>query len=531
MELPSESVEALPASSSERLKNTANSRAWRLMNDSATGGAKYGYIPTMIVPIVLVIVTAVQVNSQELCPSVCRCYSEKATCTDLFSDVTHMTQHRFSCGLRLLRVTWRTNLEGEDLFLRWNITSLIYLNLSQNNITKIWQRAFYSLADLEELYLSGHNITTLDSQKFYFNKRLQKPSLSRNGITFILQSTFQKNVWLNYINVNFNKLTSLDPDLFKNNVELVVVSLSYNRITDIHRSTFRNNNRLRHLDISGNKITLINPDTFIHNRELTFLYLQRNNIQKSATHHFADSNNWKSWTFRITTLRNWILLYPQHFIQYKPTKSPSVEAETPQPASKYDTAFNFEFYFPMIGNSGRSTPTFQLDYLNVSSNRLTTLDVASVKWLIQTTAVTDLTPNPWNCDCSLLLEVWRGLKHKLTLHCASPRELQGNSWDVIEKFCSLVGGPSVVTITLILIGVLLVCAIDGGIILVIVVKRRRNKPKTPEYCDVHASRASYVSIHSNAEIGARPSYVAVQSYTDVDSDSRNATGYSDVAVQ
>jgi len=33
----------------------------------------YGYIPIMIVQIVLVIVTAVQVNSQELCPSVCQC--------------------------------------------------------------------------------------------------------------------------------------------------------------------------------------------------------------------------------------------------------------------------------------------------------------------------------------------------------------------------------------------------------------------------------------------------------------------------
>ena len=79
-----------------------------------------------------------------------------------------------------------------------------------------------------------------------------------------------------------------------------------------------------------------------------------------------------------------------------------------------------------------------------------------MKWLNQTTAVTDLTGNTWNCDCSVLLEAWRGLKHKLTLHCASPRQLQGKSWDVIEVFCSKVGDPSVVTITLILIGVLLV---------------------------------------------------------------------------
>jgi hypothetical protein len=138
----------------------------------------------------------------------------------------------------------------------------------------------------------------------------------------------------------------------------------------------------------------------------------------------------------------------------------------------------------------------------------------------------------------VLLEVWRGLKHKLTLYCASPEQLQGKSWDVIEEFCSLVGGPSVVTTTLIVTGVLLVCAIGGGLILTKVVKRRRNRPKTPEYCDVYAPRASYVSVHSYAEVGEgssnvtvqtyadtgkRPSYISVQSYADVGLDSSNVT--------
>ena len=208
--------------------------------------------------------------------------------------------------------------------------------------------------------------------------------------------------------------------------------------------------------------------------------------------------------------------------------------------------FNFGLYFPISNNFDSTKPKFQLHYLNVSSNHLTALDVSSNKWLNQTTAVTDLTANPWNCDCSVLLEVCRGLKHKLTLHCASPRELQGKSWDVMEEFCCEVtddmncksntsseatedmkcksnttletvssstehkdenevsvnvGSPSVVTTSLIVTGVLLVCAVGGGIILVKVVKRRRNKPQTPEYCDVYAPRASYVSVEPYAVVG------------------------------
>ena len=51
----------------------------------------------------------------------------------------------------------------------------------------------------------------------------------------------------------------------------------------------------------------------------------------------------------------------------------------------------------MNSNSDSSNPTFQLQYLNLSSDRLTTLHVASMKWLNETTAYIDLTANPWNC--------------------------------------------------------------------------------------------------------------------------------------
>jgi hypothetical protein len=90
----------------------------RQLEDGLSRGAKYVNFSTMIVQIVLVIVIAVQVNSQELCPSVCKCYGEQAACTDLFSDVTDMTKHRFDSALRQLRVTGTTNLKlEEDRFL------------------------------------------------------------------------------------------------------------------------------------------------------------------------------------------------------------------------------------------------------------------------------------------------------------------------------------------------------------------------------------------------------------------------------
>jgi hypothetical protein len=225
---------------------------------------------------------------------------------------------------------------------------------------------------------------------------------------------------------------------------------------------------LEELNLSNNRIGELNPDAF-------------HNTIPSTNRHFQKVSKLK----RINLAQNMI------------------------------RSFKFELYFSISNNSYTSTPTFQLDYLNISANLLTTLDVASMKWLNQATVVPDLTGNPWDCDCSVLLEVWRGLKHKLALHCASPRLLQGKSWDVMEEFCSLVGGPCVVTTPLIVTGVLLNCAIGGCVILVKVVKRPRNKPKTPEYCDVYAHRASYVSMHSYAEVGAGTSNVTDQLYADV----------------
>jgi len=73
--------------------------------------------------------------------------------------------------------------------------------------------------------------------------------------------------------------------------------------------------------------------------------------------------------------------------------------------------------------------------LNVSSNRLDSLDAASVGWLKHTAAVTDLSGNPWKCECSALGEAWRELGNNLTLICASPEHRVGRSWNVLGTFC------------------------------------------------------------------------------------------------
>jgi Leucine-rich repeat (LRR) protein len=129
-------------------------------------------------------------------------YKDWATCTDLFSDVTNITHETFDSALRKVRIVGNTRLEvEEDLFQRWNITSLTSLHVTRNNVTNIWQRVFHSLADLEELDLSGNGITTLYSKTFYYNTGLVRLSLAQNSITAVHRSTFQNNVKLSVIDM------------------------------------------------------------------------------------------------------------------------------------------------------------------------------------------------------------------------------------------------------------------------------------------------------------------------------------------
>jgi len=185
----------------------------------------------------------------------------------------------------------------------------------------------------------------------------------------------------------------------------------------------------------------------------------------------------------------------------------------------------------------------------VSSNRLDSLDIASVRWLKHTAAVTDLSGNPWKCECSALGEAWRELRYKLTVNCASPEDRTGRTWDVIEDLCpsthifatfSSTDNPNLKTTgmsqsstaesesaeefaksdkpttnslfigdrnvnssltptILIVISVLSGCILIAGcIILVVLVKKLTDSSNTPQNNNVYSPGTSYVQVPSES---------------------------------
>jgi Leucine-rich repeat (LRR) protein len=409
---------------------------------------------------------------------------------------------------------------------------LEWLHFGSNSITYIHPSTFRNSSRLHDLNISGNKIISIDPETFTVNLELKWLNVNDNSITDIHPSTFRGISKLRSLHISENKLASISPGTFDQNRDLQWLVLSRNRITDIHPSVFRRNSGLRHLDISGNKITLINPYTFIHNKKLTFLYLQYNNISHVNISSFRGLEQLKHLDLSNNNIDE---LNPHVFDSF------SIRAyEQNHQVSKLQHLnlaknkirfFNFELYFPMSRIFDTSILTFELESLNVSSNRLDSLGAASVKWLNHRTTVTDLSGNPWNCDCSALGEAWRELKHKLTLNCASPYLVRGQTWDVIGTSCpdrityveppannkqnassgaspnmTAARGPALNTTLLVANGVLLVCTIVGvGFMVLQILKKVRKGSEVPEQDEVCVSltqRGSSCGVSSRLSLGS-----------------------------
>jgi hypothetical protein len=294
--------------------------------------------------------------------------------------------------------------------------------------------------------------------------------LSRNRIRYVDNSVLRKQGQLETLILSENLLRSLEPGIFGDCTNLRYLSISANSISEISRYAFNGLEHLEQLDLSNNNIVELNPLAF----EPFSINTNQHNHQVPKLKH-------------LNLAHNKIHL------------------------------FNFELYFPLNTNSVTSDPAYQLVSLNVSSNLLDSLDAPSVRWLKHTTAVTDLSGNPWKCECSALGEGWRELRHRLTLECASPADRKGSTWDVLEGTLCLgnvlditnptvtanivtadhkpSGSPSLMTTILIVVGILSSCVlIAGGIVLVVLVKKLRDSANAPQNNNIRAPGTSYLKV-------------------------------------
>lgn len=172
-------------------------------------------------------------------------------------------------------------------------TNLTFLDLSQNDMTKVEDGSFQWLSKLEILKLSDNNFKHLNKFTFRGLKSLKKLQLTKalvktRSTPIVDDFTFQPLGALESLILQRTAVWEITEHTFTGLVSLQELDMSwssYASLRIITNKTFVSlaGSPLRTLNLTGTAITRINPGSFSHLRNLTILLLDFNFIQQTFT--------------------------------------------------------------------------------------------------------------------------------------------------------------------------------------------------------------------------------------------------------
>ena len=125
------------------------------------------------------------------------------------------------------------------------LLQLLTLNLTNNNLRHIPNGAFRGLVSLRTLDLSHNMIEKLDNKTnslFEDCLSLERLNLSHNKIAYIRSKTLPHDPWIPYrlkeVDFSYNSLAVLNYDLTLGMKKVISLNLSHNAITDIRRCKY-----------------------------------------------------------------------------------------------------------------------------------------------------------------------------------------------------------------------------------------------------------------------------------------------------
>ncbi|XP_045480229.1 immunoglobulin domain and leucine-rich repeat-containing protein 2 [Harmonia axyridis] len=180
---------------------------------------------------------------------------------------------------------------------------LTVMNLSNNHIDDVQRTTFQGL-DLKELYLSHNSLVAIPFQVFHPMHNLKILDLSYNRIVKILDHFFKYNRYVEILLLNNNKLANFTSNaladlqslhcldishnsiqyfskgIFDSLINLEFLNVAHNPIVNIPSGTFRGLRRLKSLDLSGTQISNF-PFGLLHfSPELQSLTVDETNIEE-----------------------------------------------------------------------------------------------------------------------------------------------------------------------------------------------------------------------------------------------------------
>lgn len=170
------------------------------------------------------------------------------------------------------------------------------LNISRNYFyflnKDVQPETFYSLNDLQELYLTNNRLNKLPVNLFDGLGNLQELMLTNEQLTELPKTAFNDLKKLKKLYLDNNKLVKLPKELFTNLQTLKELSLINNQLRILPPHLFKNLHKLQDLYLEENPLTNLTPDNFTGLKDLKWLNIQnsqltpgeKNKIQQALPH-------------------------------------------------------------------------------------------------------------------------------------------------------------------------------------------------------------------------------------------------------
>ncbi|XP_037951419.1 uncharacterized protein LOC119682125 [Teleopsis dalmanni] len=310
--------------------------------------------------------------------------------------------------------------------------SLRKLELNNCNVQQISSNLLRGLPNLEKLHLSGNTAIQLDD--------ITSDSITEIDISYCNLDIVNLNGLpsLKIVKLRGNLLKSINAKSFANSTQLEMIDLSKNNLRLIENDTFSKLKHLTALDLSYNEIARLDRNLFRSNDILTTLNLSRNVIErltKLISNSLRDIN--LSWceihAIETTALSGLTTIQRLDLSNNLLRDFPGgMRSETLQrlnlsncrlSAIRNSTFRDFPELASLHLNGNRFTNPFSAKYFR--SNKY--LDAIWVG------------DNPWICNChdtefmdfyDYLVTKPQKLQDKISLRCASPSVLYGQTWEM-----------------------------------------------------------------------------------------------------
>lgn len=160
-----------------------------------------------------------------------------------------------------------------------------YPNLKSFNVSHIGLRTFnfdnfWNAKNLEEIHANDNKLTEFPelSDSWPEMTKLIHVDLSNNEISKINSTGLQLMGNLNHLDLSTNKIAELKSEAFAQLPKLKYLNLSNNALSELVMGTFSFQNNLKVLDLSGNDLLKINFDIFLPMMPLKKLLLKQNQL-------------------------------------------------------------------------------------------------------------------------------------------------------------------------------------------------------------------------------------------------------------